>query len=683
MSITTPTFYPQPWAANEQLVPLTPAEMAAGYPSGDDQKPSRQSINNVLQYAVNGVLFYLTTGIPAWSSTAVYQMGAIVAHGGRYYASLTNNSINQPPGNAAWTELLWLPSSLDARYAVLNASVAFAACQVANSPVRTFANSPDTGGTMLWPPAGIAVSTGMAWSETAIDPAALATWPPAGIPVSTGSAWGTSIDPSAISGFPSAGVAVSTGSAWDVPIDPTDLPRLGAANTFLKPMTIQGSLTTAGAYVSNQTATGTLYDSIAYAPNIGVGQRFVTLSGLSNNTGMILASGFHSAGSAAANYAFLNLGGTSLETRFDMNGNWTIPGSVHAAGGIAVQGTPAIGASQLNLSAVAGTSYFDAYGPDAATMGTFSIRAAHSDGSGFTNYASFTSTTFQFFQGLYTPWLNAYGAVFLPAPDANGHVIIGQGGEGSPCIYIVRSSAGTVNQRSWSIVSWDNSLRFSARSDDAATDNVWCNVTRTGATVAGIVLAATNINLNGTTTCNGMLSTTGGQNNNGNVNTNGGFFSASVTNTIGKLNMDAGGGTFNGNCVASGFYTSGAKAFRIEHPLDPEQMLTHACIEGPENAVFYRGEIVTVDGNAEVTLPDYFEELTFAEDRSVLLTQVASDGLFTEFSMLMASRVVDGKFTIRTSLPEATVAWEVKAVRRIGWKSWRSRSRRPAKAQEQ
>ena len=96
MSITTPTFYPQPWAANEQLVPLTQAEMAAGYPSGDDQKPSRQSINNALQYSVNGVLYYLTMGIPAWSTTAEYQMGAIVAYGGRYYASLFDGNIDQP-----------------------------------------------------------------------------------------------------------------------------------------------------------------------------------------------------------------------------------------------------------------------------------------------------------------------------------------------------------------------------------------------------------------------------------------------------------------------------------------------------------------------------------------------------------------------------------------------------------
>ena len=34
--------------------------------------------------------------------------------------------------------------------------------------------------------------------------------------------------------------------------------------------------------------------------------------------------------------------------------------------------------------------------------------------------------------------------------------------------------------------------------------------------------------------------------------------------------------------------------------------------------------------------------------------------------MLAASRIAGGKFRIRSSVPDATVAWEVKAVRRIG-----------------
>lgn len=150
----------------------------------------------------------------------------------------------------------------------------------------------------------------------------------------------------------------------------------------------------------------------------------------------------------------------------------------------------------------------------------------------------------------------------------------------------------------------------------------------------------------------------------GNINAVG-FFSSGVTNTIGKLSMDSGGGTFNGNCVASGFYTSGAKAFRITHPLDDEKQLTHCCIEGPEIAVFYRGEAVTKDGVVAVTLPDYFEALTRKEGRTIQLTELYDDEKDPMFgNFLAAGRIVNGKFNVRTSSNVAVkLYWEVKAVR--------------------
>jgi hypothetical protein len=57
------------------------------------------------------------------------------------------------------------------------------------------------GGGMVFPPVGIGVSTGSAWSLS-INPSTLATWPPAGVPVSTGTAWGTSIDPTTLAAWP-------------------------------------------------------------------------------------------------------------------------------------------------------------------------------------------------------------------------------------------------------------------------------------------------------------------------------------------------------------------------------------------------------------------------------------------------------------------------------------------------
>jgi hypothetical protein len=120
--------------------------------------------------------------------------------------------------------------------------------------------------------------------------------------------------------------------------------------------------------------------------------------------------------------------------------------------------------------------------------------------------------------------------------------------------------------------------------------------------------------------------------------------------------------TPGGLAVTGNLSATGAKSFRVPHPLDDTKDLWHACLEGPENGVYYRGEVKTENGSAEVVLPDYFEALTYAEDRSVQLTQVFEG----EFSMLASSRVVDGKFQIRSSESSAIVAWEVKAVRRIG-----------------
>lgn len=124
-----------------------------------------------------------------------------------------------------------------------------------------------------------------------------------------------------------------------------------------------------------------------------------------------------------------------------------------------------------------------------------------------------------------------------------------------------------------------------------------------------------------------------------------------------------------GNANFNGSITAGTKSFRIPYPLtkdtaDPAKTLTHSSLEGPEIGVYYRGVVETSAGVALVTLPEYFEALTLDENRSVLLTQVYDeDEADPEFAMLMASQVRGGQFTVRSSIPVATVAWEVKAVR--------------------
>jgi hypothetical protein len=110
---------------------------------------------------------------------------------------------------------------------------------------------------------------------------------------------------------------------------------------------------------------------------------------------------------------------------------------------------------------------------------------------------------------------------------------------------------------------------------------------------------------------------------------------------------------------------SGAKQFRIPHPLDPERRdLVHAAIEAPEAAVLYRGEASLVDGVCEIQLPDYFEALTRRGDRTVQLTpKLEGKG---EVSALAASAVADGQFVVRcidARNPSQSFYWEVTAVR--------------------
>lgn len=111
--------------------------------------------------------------------------------------------------------------------------------------------------------------------------------------------------------------------------------------------------------------------------------------------------------------------------------------------------------------------------------------------------------------------------------------------------------------------------------------------------------------------------------------------------------------------------TSGAKQFQIDHPLDPRRRrLVHACVEGPEAAVYYRGEGQLAGGRAVVALPAYFEALTRKEGRTVMITPRCDDD--GPVSALAASGIVDGQCTVRaidSRNPSQRFYWEVKAVR--------------------
>ena len=64
-----------------------------------------------------------------------------------------------------------------------------------------------------------------------------------------------------------------------------------------------------------------------------------------------------------------------------------------------------------------------------------------------------------------------------------------------------------------------------------------------------------------------------------------------------------------------------SKTFVIDHPADPDKFLVHACLEGPEAGVYYRGRGEIVNGShIEIVLPDYVDRL--AKDFTVQITQI-------------------------------------------------------------
>jgi hypothetical protein len=269
------------------------------------------------------------------------------------------------------------------------------AALVANSPVRTFANTPDAPGPS-YPPAGIGVSTGTSWDPASIDPATLRTFdntpdqafPAAGIGVSTGTAWGASIDPATLATWPSAGIAVSTGSAWGVPIAPTDVPRISAGtNTFTGNMVVDGTILGGSIWSYKQSsAIAPAWPAIGIRVNDANGSAYVSAP----SQGLLL-----NYDSGIDGVYFCNGAGTAT-AHVDSSGNAQFNGSAKVAGGVTITGngsTIPLQVNQLRLSTdgANGNVYFDSIGPNTTTLGQFLFRGAHSDGSALGTWLTISS----------------------------------------------------------------------------------------------------------------------------------------------------------------------------------------------------------------------------------------------------------------------------------------------------
>jgi hypothetical protein len=104
---------------------------------------------------------------------------------------------------------------------------------------------------------------------------------------------------------------------------------------------------------------------------------------------------------------------------------------------------------------------------------------------------------------------------------------------------------------------------------------------------------------------------------------------------------------------------TGSKNFKIDHPLDPENMyLVHSCIESSERLNVYSGNVVLdARGEAWVQLPDWFEAIN--GDFRYDLTPIGAPGP----NLYIAQKIQDGCFAIAGGSPGMEVSWQVTGVR--------------------
>jgi hypothetical protein len=113
-----------------------------------------------------------------------------------------------------------------------------------------------------------------------------------------------------------------------------------------------------------------------------------------------------------------------------------------------------------------------------------------------------------------------------------------------------------------------------------------------------------------------------------------------------------------GNANVSGTLTKGAGSFKIDHPVDPlNKYLYHSFVESPDMMNIYNGNVITDKHGLEtVILPQYFSALN--RDFRYQLTVV---GQFAQ--AIIARKVADNRFVIRTDKPLVEVSWQVTGIR--------------------
>ena len=73
--------------------------------------------------------------------------------------------------------------------------------------------------------------------------------------------------------------------------------------------------------------------------------------------------------------------------------------------------------------------------------------------------------------------------------------------------------------------------------------------------------------------------------------------------------------------------TAQVKNFRVANPARPNTDIVYACVEGPEAAAYVRGTAHLAGGQAVVSLPEHFVNVTAGGGMTVQVTPISADSL--------------------------------------------------------
>jgi hypothetical protein len=143
----------------------------------------------------------------------------------------------------------------------------------------------------------------------------------------------------------------------------------------------------------------------------------------------------------------------------------------------------------------------------------------------------------------------------------------------------------------------------------------------------------------------------------------GGFANFSTGDALFTYNQTGGWAAFfDGDVDVDGNLSKAGGSFKIDDPLDPaNKYLYHSFVESPDMMNIYNGNAATdAQGNAVVQLPEWFETLN--RDFRYQLTVI---GQFSQ--AIVASKVANHQFTIKTDKPNVEVSWQVTGIRQDAW----------------